>query len=252
MSSDSEQEVHRRDHTKEAIAARLSGATQHSYLGDFVLGAVDGTVTTFAVVSGVAGAGLLSGVAVVLGFANVLADGFSMAVGNYLSTKSEHEILELARRTEERHIERHPEGEREEIRQIFRSKGFEGELLETITDTITEERGRWVDTMITEELGLQLEPPQPVRAATVTFVAFMLAGLMPIIPLLFSAYLSAFQTFALSGVATALTFIGIGVIKARVTHKPTPRPVVETLLIGGCAALLAFVAGVVLKGFVVI
>jgi len=221
-------------------------------LGDFVLGAVDGTVTTFAVVSGVAGAGLLSGVAVVLDFANVLADGFSMAVGNYLSTKSEHEILELARRTEERHIERHPEGEREEIRQIFRSKGFEGELLETITDTITEERGRWVDTMLMEELGLQLEPPQPVRAATVTFVAFMLAGLMPIIPLLFSAYLSAFQTFALSGVATALTFIGIGVIKARVTHKPTPRPVVETLLIGGCAALLAFVAGVVLKGFVVI
>lgn len=252
MSKDIEDELHINDHTEEAIAARLAGATQHSYLGDFVLGAVDGTVTTFAVVSGVAGAGLPSGVAVVLGLANVLADGFSMAVGNYLSTKSEHELLDLARRTEERHIEQHPEGEREEIRQIFSSKGFEGDLLETITDTITEEHERWVDTMLTEELGLQLEPPHPVRAATVTFVAFMLAGVMPIIPLLFSAYLTAFETFAASGLATAVTFIFIGVVKARATHKPTLRPVAETLVIGGCAALLAYVAGIALKGFVVL
>lgn len=252
MNGDALDEAHIQEHTEEAIADRLAAATQHSYLGDFVLGAVDGTVTTFAVVCGVAGAGLPSGVAVVLGFANVVADGFSMAVGNYLSTKSEHELLELARRTEEHHIERHPEGEREEIRQIFRSKGFEDEVLESITDTITKERERWVDTMLREELGMQLEPPQPVRAATVTFAAFMLAGVMPILPLLFSAYLTGLQTFAASGVATALTFIGIGVIKARATHKPAARPVVETLAIGGSAAFLAFVAGLVLKGFVVI
>ena len=213
MDSKSEFQVLEAEHTQEAIAARLAAATQHSYLGDFLLGAVDGAVTTFAVVSGVAGAGLPSGVAVVLGSANVLADGFSMAVGNFLSTKSEHDLLELARKTEELHIERHPEGEREEIRQIFQSKGFEGDLLETITDTITEERKRWVDTMLTEEHGLQFEPPQPLKAASVTFLAFMLAGVMPILPLFLSPYLAVSRTFAASAAATAVTFIGFGVVK---------------------------------------
>ena len=184
-----------------------------------------------------------------LGFTNVLADGFSMAVSNYLSTKSEHDVLELARRTEEWHIERHPEGEREEIRQIFQSKGFEGELLETITDTITEERERWVDTMLIEELGLQLEPPQPLKAASVTFLAFLLAGLMPIFPLFFYPYLSLGQTFAASAVATAATFVGVGMVKGRATGKPLAGPIFETLGIGGCAAVLAYLAGVCLKGF---
>jgi len=237
----------RSEHTEEAIAQRLAGATQHSYLGDFVLGAVDGAVTTFAVVSGVAGAGLPSGVAVVLGFANVLADGFSMAVGNYLSTRSEHEVLELARQTERDHIDRLPEGEREEIRQIFRGKGFDGELLETITDTITEERERWVDTMVTEELGLQLVPPHPVKAASVTFVAFMLAGLVPILPLFLTSYLTATQTFMTSAVATLVTFALIGAAKARATRQSFLRPVLETLAIGGSAAFLAYFAGALLK-----
>ena len=78
-------------HSEEAIAARLAGATRHSYLGDFVLGAVDGAVTTFAIVAGAAGAGLSSGVAIVLGLANVLADGFSMAAGNFLKAKADHQ-----------------------------------------------------------------------------------------------------------------------------------------------------------------
>ena len=172
-----------------------------------------------------------------------------MAVSNYMSTKSEHDVLELARKTEEWHIERHPEGEREEIRQIFQSKGFEGDLLETITDTITEVRERWVDTMLTEELGLQLVPPQPLKAASVTFLAFMLAGLMPIFPLFLSPYLTVGQTFAASASATAVTFVSIGIVKGRTTGKRLVRPIVETLAIGGCASLLAYLAGVWLKGF---
>lgn len=250
MVSDSEFKVLEKQHTSEAITARLEAATTHSYLGDFVLGAVDGAVTTFAVVSGVAGAGLPSGVALVLGFANVLADGFSMAVGNFLSTRSEHEVLERARRMEERHIDQHPEGEREEVRQIFRAKGFDGELLDTITETITSERDRWVDTMLTEELGLQLVPPKPFRAATVTFLAFMLAGVVPLIPLFFSSYLSASSMFMMSAIATVFSFCVIGVIKARVTERSMFFSAAEVVLIGGCAALLAYLAGAWLKGLI--
>ena len=89
------------EHTPAAIRRRLRSATEHSYLRDFVLGAMDGTVTTFAVVAGVAGAGLPSGVAIVLGIANLLADGFSMAAGNYLSTKTDRQLVDRARRIED-------------------------------------------------------------------------------------------------------------------------------------------------------
>jgi len=238
------------DHTPEAIAERLAEATKHRYLGDFVFGAIDGAVTTFAVVCGSAGAGLSSSVAVVLGLANILADGFSMAVGNYLSTKSEHELLARARRHEERHIDRNPEGEREEIRQIFRTKGFEGDLLESITDTITEERERWVNTMLTEELGLRLEPAKPMRAAGATFSAFLLAGMVPLVPLFFANKLSQNDVFLISAIATAATFAIIGLFKGRVSEQPVLRSVMETLLIGGSAAVLAFLAGTVLQGLV--
>src|SRR5688572_8132998 len=94
------------DHTPDAIAARLRAATTHSYVGDFVLGAIDGTVTTFAIVAGVAGAGLPSGVALVLGLANVLADGFSMATSNYLKAVADRQVVDRVRRMEELHIDK--------------------------------------------------------------------------------------------------------------------------------------------------
>src|SRR6476469_519175 len=100
-----------REHTSEAIAQRLATAKNHSYLGDFVLGAVDGAVTTFAIVAGAAGAGLSNGVVIVLGLANVLADGFSMAARNFLRARADQQLLQRFRRLEETHIDRIPEGE---------------------------------------------------------------------------------------------------------------------------------------------
>src|SRR5262245_3025507 len=111
-------------HTPKAIRERLARGPAHSYLGDFVLGAIDGCVTTFAVVAGVAGAGLSPTVVIIMGLANVLADGFSMAVGNFLGTKSDRQVVERIRRMEEMHIDKVPDAEREEIRQIFAGKGF--------------------------------------------------------------------------------------------------------------------------------
>ncbi len=239
-----------REHTAEAIAARLARQTEHSYMGDFVLGAIDGTVTTFAVVCGVAGAGMPVGVAIVLGFANILADGFSMAVSNYLKTKSDHELLAKARRTEERHIERHPEGEREEIRQIFAGKGFSGELLEEITDTITQDRKRWVDTMLTDELGMRLDPPKPSRAAASTFAAFMLAGFVPLAPLFLRDEIGADGTYLLSATASLMTFGLIGYLKGRVLHMPILASVFETVTVGGAAAGLAYVVGALLQQWI--
>jgi VIT1/CCC1 family predicted Fe2+/Mn2+ transporter len=237
-------------HTPEAIAQRLQLATSHGYLGDFVLGAIDGTVTTFAIVAGVAGAELSTTVAMVLGLANVLADGFSMAVSNYLKATADHHVVERYRRVEESHIDEFPEGEREEIRQIFANKGFSGEILERVVTVITDDRRRWVDTMLTEELGLPLTPPQPMRAALTTFAAFVLAGLIPLAPLAFSSLLTAQQTFAISAAAAAGSFFVIGLIRGKVTGRRMWRAGLETLLMGGGAALLSYGVGAALKQLV--
>jgi VIT1/CCC1 family predicted Fe2+/Mn2+ transporter len=236
-------------HTPEAIADRIMADTRHSYVGDFVLGAVDGAVTTFAIVAGAAGAGLSSGVAIVLGLANVLADGFSMAVGNFLKSRSDRQLLERFRRMEEMHIDEMPAAEREEIRQIFAGKGFDGSILDEIVRVITEDRKQWVDTMLTEEWGLQLNPPIPLYAALATMSAFVLAGMVPIVPLFFATEDSAADMFSIAALMTGITFFAIGYLRGRTSHEHRPwLSGLETLGIGGAAAMLAYVVGVLLEG----
>src|SRR3990167_9786712 len=118
------------EHTPKEIAERFAKSPSQSYLRDWIYGGIDGTVTTFAVVSGVVGGQLSPLVILILGFANLIADGFSMATSNYLGTKSELEQYQHYKAIEAKHIEITPDGEREEIRQIFQNKGLTGEILE--------------------------------------------------------------------------------------------------------------------------
>lgn len=238
-------------HTKDAIRERVSGRRSHNYLGDFVLGAVDGAITTFAIVAGAAGAGLSPSVAWVMGVANVVADGFSMAASNYLKARSDRELLEKYRRMEEHHIEQVPEAEREEIREIFAQKGFSGDTLEEIVRVITDDRKRWVDTMLTEEWGLPLDTPSPTWAAITTFTSFLLAGAVPLTPLFFAHWLAATQQwFLFSAVLTGATFFGVGVVRGRLSEQSPWYAGLETLLVGGSAAALAYAIGLGLRTFV--
>src|SRR5690625_2821444 len=168
-------------HDPEAIAARLQAGPTHSYLRDFVYGAVDGAIAGLAMVSGVDGAGLSSGVVSIVGLAHPLADGFSMGVSNYLGPGAEEQLREKIRAQEARHIRLYPEGEREEIRQIFALKGFADEALEQVVEVITSDKERWIDTMVKEEYGLSLKGGRPIVAGTVTFGAFILAGALPLL-----------------------------------------------------------------------
>ncbi|MBI5611444.1 MAG: VIT1/CCC1 transporter family protein [Gammaproteobacteria bacterium] len=238
------------EHSPAAIKTRLAMAKHQSYLGDFVLGAIDGCVTTFAVVSGAVGANLPHGVAIIVGFANLAADGFSMAASNYQRAKSDLEWMDKARRSEERHVETIPEGEREEIRQIFAAKGFSGEQLEQAVQVITRDRRRWVDTMMTDELGLRLAYPNPLRAALVTFAGFCGAGLVPLLPFFLPAAFGSTPVFLVSVVATALTFVAIGTLKGQVLNRSKPRAAFETFVAGSVAAALAYAVGVGLKELV--
>jgi VIT1/CCC1 family predicted Fe2+/Mn2+ transporter len=147
-----------------------------------VLGAIDGSVTTFAIVAASVGGGLSEVVIIVLGLANLLADGFSLAVGNYHATQSQVERIEMARRVENDHIDRVPEGEREEVRMILTRKGLRGGTLANAVAVITSDRRLWVDTMVAEEWGLPVAHPSPFREALATFGAFGACGFLPLLP----------------------------------------------------------------------
>ncbi len=169
------------DHTPHAVQARLAETPPPSYLSDFIYGAIDGAVTTFAVVAGVAGADLDETVVIILGGANLVADGFSMGVSNFLGSRAQRQQRERARREEQLHIRLVPEGEREEVRQIFAAKGFEGEDLDRVVDVITSDHDLWTETMMSEELGYGSTEPNEFRAATATLVAFLAVGFLPLL-----------------------------------------------------------------------
>ncbi len=136
-------------HDPQRIAERLSRGPRVNYLRDLIYGGIDGAITTFAIVSGVVGADLSHRVILILGAANLLADGFSMAASNYSGTKAEVDDTERLRRMEERHIRLEPDGEREEVRQIMASKGFQGQDLERAVEIVSGERAQWIETMLT-------------------------------------------------------------------------------------------------------
>lgn len=237
-------------HTPEAVRERLRHAAGHTFLGDFVYGAIDGAVTTFAVVAGVIGAGLGSTIIIILGLANLFADGFSMAAGNFLASRAEAQNLDRIRRMEARHIATIPHGEREEIRQIFADKGFVGEILDQVVQTITANEQQWIDTMVTEEFGLSLSSPSPWKTATATFISFNIVGALPILPFIANAIWPGLIAwpFELSIIMTGVAFFAIGTLKARVVEQRWIIGGAETLAIGGAAAVIAYFVGVLLRG----
>ena len=231
------------EHTVEAIGERLADGPRHNYLRDWIYGGIDGSVTTFAVVTGVVGAQLPARIIVIMGFANLLADGFSMAASNFLGTKAEHDDIKRLAAVERRHIEIAPEGEREEVRQSFSTKGFAGTDLERVVELITSDPERWVRTMLTEEYGLPLEARSPWMAAVATFSAFAACGLVPLVPFL----LGVNRGFALSIFLTAAVFLVIGSVKSRWSTSSWWSSGLSTLLVGGIASALAYAVGVFLK-----
>jgi len=240
------------EHTPWAVRRRLQRQPSPSYLHDFIYGAIDGAVTTFAVVSGVAGADLGASVVIVLGGANLIADGFSMAVSNYLGSRAERQRRELARRDEELHIRVVPEGEREEVRQIFAAKGFEGGDLRRVVDVITADPELWAQTMMTEELGYGTSEPNELRAAASTLLAFLTVGFLPLAAFVYDLIAPGVLegAFVWSAAMTGIAFFVVGSMKSRFVEQTWWRSGLETLAVGGLAAALAYAVGALLKGVV--
>ena len=226
-------------------------STFETYLGEFVYGGIDGCVTTFAVVAGAVGAELNSSIIIILGFANLFADGFAMSIGAYLSTKSEKDTYQKHKQLEYWEVDHLPEVERNEIREIYQAKGFTGQLLEQVVDVITADKDRWVDIMMKEELEMVEEQKSPFWMGAVTYVSFITVGLIPLLIYVWDYfYPTGENLFLWSSVLTAVGFVIIGVLKTYVTQTNVWRGVLETLVLGAIAALVSYYVGDILEKLV--
>lgn len=220
------------------------------YIGDLVYGGLDGIITTFAVVSGVAGANLGTGVILILGLANLFADGFSMATGAYLSTKSEQEYYAQERRRERWEVEHFPDGERAELLEMYRARGYSDEDAQQLVAIQSRDTERWVDAMMIDELQMLRNDGNPLKNGLATLIAFIMAGSVPLLIYLVGLLVpvAAGVAFPTSVALSALALFGLGAAKVLVTGQKPLRNGMEMLLVGGLAAAVAYVVGALLRG----
>ncbi|EOZ96708.1 hypothetical protein A33Q_2018 [Indibacter alkaliphilus LW1] len=214
------------------------------YLREFVYGGIDGAVTTFAVVAGAVGASLSSEIIIILGFANLFADGFSMSVGAYLSAKSEKESYQKHKNIEYWEIDNIPEKEIQEVRDIYKAKGFEGKLLEQVVTVITSDRERWVEEMMKNELEMIPEEKSPFKIGLATLISFILIGFIPLMIYVYDFFKhTEFDIFLWTSIFTGLAFAVIGSLKSLVNQTNIFKSMGETIGLGLLAALVAYFVG---------
>ncbi len=215
------------------------------YIGDLVYGANDGIITTFAIVAGASGATLSSSVVIILGVANLLADGISMGASNFLGSKSERDFARAQQEKESWEIDHLQELEVEEIREIYQKKGFRGDDLERAVVIITSNRDVWLDTMMKDELGILLdEKDNPMKHGVATFVAFVVAGVFPLIPYIIPGVESP---FILSCFIGAATLFAVGALRTLITTVSFIRGGIEMLVVGSIAAGIAYIVGSIIE-----
>ncbi|NCN86324.1 hypothetical protein GW932_00680 [archaeon] len=218
------------------------------YLRSWIWGGLDGVVTTFAVVAGVAGASLSSTIVLILGFANLIADGISMAVGDYLSTKSEKEYYDLERERETWEVKNYPKGERDEMLEVYTKKGYSQKEANKLVNILSKNKKFWIDTMMHEELGLMHENESPKKNAIFTFISFLIFGFIPLLIYVLGSIFNFTinRGFLYASILSGSAMFLLGSVKTKITGKKWYKSGFETLLIGGIAATAAYFVGDIL------
>jgi len=212
-----------------------------NWLRDVILGGQDGLVNILGIILGVIAAGGSTTVLLVTGFAAAITESISMGAVGYTSTVSERDYYTAERAREAKEIDAVPEVERQEIREIYAGKGFTGELLERVVETITANRDRWLQTMMNEELHLQpVETPAILRSAVVITVATLVGHLLPLLPFL---ALSRTPALIVAIVLSGLVLFGVGVYSSLTLIGDWRRNGLNMVVIGLGAAAIGFFVG---------
>jgi predicted membrane protein (TIGR00267 family) len=226
------------------VHTKLDPHRRGSGISDVILGAQDGLVNVLGVILGVAAATNSTRIVLVAGVAAAMAESVSMAAVAYTATNADAEVYESESARELRHIEAIPHLEKEEIRSIYIKRGFDGELLEKVVNTITSNKEVWVAVMMAEEHNLaKVEKGHALRSALVVGVTAIVGSLVPLLP-----FLVIPVSFAMgaSVAISALSLFLVGVYKAHVTSGRWWRSGFELAAIGMAAALVGYLVGVLL------
>jgi len=238
-------------HITEAALARHRAEEHHghrlgAYIREIVYGGNDGIVTTFAVVAGTVGADLPHVIVIILGLANLFADGLSMATGAYLSEKSEQAQWKRIRGEEMKEVETIPDMERAEVSDYLVKLGFAGADLERAVQIVTSNKDRWVDVMMVAEHGYAGdEDSKPLLDGIMTFLSFSMFGVIPLLPYLF--HVPDEQRFVVAIIATAIALVLLGGARSYVTKEKLYKGPLEIVFVGALGAIVAYAVGVFLK-----
>ncbi|WP_373470668.1 VIT1/CCC1 transporter family protein [Carnobacterium alterfunditum] len=215
------------------------------YIKSIVYGGLDGIITTFAVVAGSLGGELSFRVVLILGFSNLLADGFSMAVGDFLSTKSQNEYEKNIRYKKQVDITQHPEQEKGQLTNSLVEQGINENDANLLAATLAKYEKPFVNQIMKLEYGSNVAEGSPVKNAIVTFLSFSIFGVVPLLIYVLAMYIPSLldNSFFIASILTGMTLFSLGAMKSKVIHTNWLRSGFEMLLVGGLAALVAYVVG---------
>jgi len=232
--------------------------TEGGFLKPLIFGGLDGILTSFAIVAGAAGGSLPIPVILVLGFSNIFADALAMGVGEFLSSKAENEWILSERRRENWEMENYPEGEIREMIDIYEKKGMDREDATKVIETMAKYKDFFVDVMMAEELALQVPEEdhkvESMKEGVVMFCSFASFGSLPllgyvIIPALFPT-LGEDILFTAACVITGLVLFGMGCVKSLFSSANWFICGLETLVLGGACATVAYTIGQFVNGLI--
>ena len=219
---------------------------QTNWLRDVILGGQDGLVNILGIILGVIAGGGSRTVLLAAGFAAAITESISMGAVGYTSSVSQRDYYAAERARELSEIETMPQAERQEIRDIYASKGFEGELLDRVVQTITANRDSWLSTMMDEELHLQpVQTRDILRSAVVITIATLVGHLIPLVPFL---VMSRTPALVLAIVLSALVLFGVGVYSAVTLVGDWRKMGLRFVAIGLGAAAIGFAIGRLFHG----
>ena len=242
----------RQEKLKEHVRTEHHQSPFENYFKEVIYGGIDGIITTFAVVAGFSGAALstetttqLSFVVVLLfGLANLFADGVSMGLGNFLSVRSDQDLYKAARKKEVHEVMHDPDDELEETVTILMQKGYTEADAHAMALLYQKNQEHWVDFMMNEEL--QMPDPRgdnPVLTGLATFTSFLFFGFIPLVPFVFAGEADPGTVFMYSVIGTAFALLLLGLLKWRIVGSSLWKSLLEVVLLGGVAALVAFFVG---------
>ncbi|MFD8568363.1 VIT1/CCC1 transporter family protein [Streptomyces sp. NPDC057694] len=224
-------DAHRDNHTHRDVNG--------GWLRPAVFGAMDGLVSNFALMAGVAGGAVSQQTIIITGLSGLAAGAFSMAAGEYTSVASQRELVEAELDVERRELKKHPADEERELAELYISRGVEPELARQVAEQLSKDPEQALEIHAREELGIDPgDLPSPTVAAVSSFGAFALGALIPVLPYLLGASdLWPAVVLALIGLFTC------GAVVAKVTARSWWFSGLRQLALGGAAAGVTYLLG---------